>query len=97
MRRIFTILLLASLCNPAWATKVLLPATQDNTLYESGSGLFSNGSGQHMFTGVPNEPVRRRAMIAFKNNHVGKTESPPFAGKFRCDHHQVAQADIQLG
>ena len=69
MRRIFTILLLASLCDPAWATKILLPATQDNTLYESGSGLFSNGSGQHMFAGVPGEPVRRRAVIAFKNIH----------------------------
>lgn len=60
-------ILLTSVCSPAWATKVLLPATQDNTLYESGSGLFSNGSGQRMFTGVPNEPVRRRAVIAFKN------------------------------
>jgi hypothetical protein len=67
MRRVLTALLFACLCNPVWATKILLPATQDNTLYESGSGLFSNGSGQHMFAGVPNEPVRRRAVIAFKN------------------------------
>ncbi len=67
MRRVLFAFLLVCICNPAWATKVLLPATQDNTLYESGSGLFSNGSGQHMFTGVPNEPVRRRAVIAFKN------------------------------
>lgn len=69
MRRVFIAFLLTCLCGPAWATKVLLPATQDNTLYESGSGLFSNGSGQHMFTGVPNEPVRRRAVIAFRNIH----------------------------
>jgi hypothetical protein len=61
--------LLACICNPAWATKVLLPATQDNTLYESSGGLFSNGSGQHFFTGVPADPVRRRAVIAFKNVH----------------------------
>ena len=67
MRRVLFAFFLASIFNPAWATKIILPATQDNTLYESGSGLFSNGSGQHMFAGVPNEPVRRRAVIAFKN------------------------------
>jgi hypothetical protein len=67
MRRVLFAFFLVCICNPAWATKILLPATQDNTLYESGSGLFSNGSGQHMFAGVPNEPVRRRAVIAFKN------------------------------
>jgi hypothetical protein len=63
-------ILWAAVCSPAWATTILLPATQDNTLYESGSGLFSNGSGQHMFAGVPDEPVRRRAVIAFKNIHL---------------------------
>ncbi|MFC1689184.1 DNRLRE domain-containing protein [Pseudomonadota bacterium] len=68
-RFIFAILL-AFACNPAWATKIYLPATQDNTLYESGSGLLSNGSGEHMFAGVPAEPVRRRAVIAFKNIHL---------------------------
>lgn len=68
-RRILFTILLVGLCSPAWATKVLLPATQDNTLYESPGGLFSNGSGQHLFTGVPAEPVRRRAVIAFKNIH----------------------------
>ncbi len=68
-RQIIFAILLACVCNPAWATKVLLPATQDNTLYESPGGLFSNGSGEHMFTGIPAEPVRRRAVIAFKNVH----------------------------
>lgn len=68
-RQIFFSFLLACVCSQAWATQVLLPATQDNTLYESPGGLFSNGSGEHMFTGVPDEPVRRRAVIAFKNVH----------------------------
>jgi len=68
-RRLIFALLLTSVCSPAWATEVLLSATQDNTLYESPGGLFSNGSGQHMFTGVPADPVRRRAVLAFKNVH----------------------------
>ena len=65
--RLLIAILMALVCSPAWATKVLLTPTQDNTLYESGSGLFSNGNGQRMFAGVPDEPVRRRAVIAFKN------------------------------
>ena len=51
--RLLIAILMALVCSPAWATKVLLTPTQDNTLYESGSGLFSNGNGQRMFAGGP--------------------------------------------
>ena len=58
---------LAGFCNLAMAETVLIQATQDNTLYESPSGLFSNGSGNHLFAGVTLEQLRRRAVIAFKD------------------------------
>ena len=58
---------LAGFCNLAMAETILIQATQDNTLYESPSGLFSNGSGNHLFAGVTLEQLRRRAVIAFKD------------------------------
>ena len=59
--------LLAGFCNLAIAETVLIQATQDNTLYESPSGLLSNGSGNHMFAGRTLEQLNRRAVIAFKD------------------------------
>jgi hypothetical protein len=59
--------LLLSFCGPLLAETVYLPATQDNTLYESPSGRLSNGAGEYLFAGLTNELVKRRAVIAFKN------------------------------
>ncbi len=60
--------LLAGFCNLAIAETVLIQATQDNTLYESPSGLLSNGSGNHLFAGqIPKGWLSRRAVIAFKD------------------------------
>jgi len=59
--------LLLGFCSPLFAETVYLSATQDNTLYESPTGRLSNGAGEHMFVGLTNEQVRRRAVIAFKN------------------------------
>jgi len=66
-RLILCAALLAGFCNLAIAETFLIQATQDNTLYESSSGLFSNGSGNHLFAGVTLEQLRRRAVIAFKD------------------------------
>jgi len=59
--------LLAGFCNLAVAETVLIQATQDNTLYESTAGLFSNGSGRYLFAGRTLEQLNRRAVIAFKD------------------------------
>ena len=40
-------------------------ASKDNTLYESGAGTLSNGSGTYLFTGRTNSGSIRRALIAF--------------------------------
>jgi hypothetical protein len=58
--------LLLGFCNLAIAETLLIKATQDNTLYESPAGLFSNGSGNHLFSGVTLEGLKRRAVVAFK-------------------------------
>ena len=62
---LFAVLLLG-FCNLAIAETLLFKATQDNTLYESPAGLFSNGSGNHLFAGVTLEGLKRRAVVAFK-------------------------------
>jgi hypothetical protein len=49
------------------AETAFIYASQDNTLYESPSGRLSNGSGEYLFSGLTNEQVRRRTVIAFKN------------------------------
>ena len=49
------------------AETVFIEATQDNTLYDSPSGRLSNGVGEHLFTGLTAEQLRRRAVIAFKD------------------------------
>jgi hypothetical protein len=59
--------LLLGFYNLAMAETVFIEATQDNTLYESPAGLFSNGSGNHLFAGVTLEGLKRRAVIAFKD------------------------------
>jgi hypothetical protein len=45
-------------------TVVLLPA-KDNTLYEDGAGLLSNGAGIYLFAGKTGAPSLRRGLIAF--------------------------------
>ncbi len=47
------------------ADVVTLPASKDNTLYESHSGALSNGAGQFLFAGKTNIQEIRRALIAF--------------------------------
>lgn len=65
----FGIICLASLlmaaCPSLWATTVLIEASRDNTLYESPSGRLSNGAGEHLFTGLTLEQLKRRAVVAF--------------------------------
>jgi hypothetical protein len=71
MKRVLicTVLLLG-FYKPAMAETVFVPATQDNTLYESPSGRLSNGSGDHLFAGLTLEQLKRRAVIAFKDLHA---------------------------
>ncbi|MCH8222016.1 MAG: DNRLRE domain-containing protein [Chloroflexi bacterium] len=42
-----------------------ITAFKDNTLYESGAGTLSNGSGTSLFAGKTNNGSTRRALIAF--------------------------------
>ena len=46
-------------------TTVDLPATQDNTLYESGTGNLSNGAGAHFFVGQTSGGAIRRGLVSF--------------------------------
>ncbi|MEK7728730.1 MAG: DNRLRE domain-containing protein [candidate division KSB1 bacterium] len=46
-------------------TEVLLPALKDNTLHQSTTGAFSNGSGAYFFVGRNNHGEVRRALLAF--------------------------------
>jgi FtsP/CotA-like multicopper oxidase with cupredoxin domain len=59
--------LVAGLLGPAVAAAVTatIPASKDNTLYESSTGAVSNGSGENMFTGRTKDGLIRRALVAF--------------------------------
>ncbi|MDZ7360403.1 MAG: DNRLRE domain-containing protein [candidate division KSB1 bacterium] len=46
-------------------TQIQIPARKDNTLYESSTGAFSNGAGQHFFVGSTARAERRRGLLAF--------------------------------
>jgi spore coat protein A len=51
----------------AQAATVDVPASKDNTLYESATGALSNGAGAHLFAGRTNQASdsRRRGLVAF--------------------------------
>ena len=49
----------------AMADAVVLDASKDNTLYENGDGLISNGAGEHTFSGMTGNGLIRRTVIAF--------------------------------
>jgi spore coat protein A len=50
---------------PSQATVVNLPASKDNTLFESATGSLSNGSGEYLFTGRTKDGLIRRAVLTF--------------------------------
>ncbi|MGH9869645.1 MAG: DNRLRE domain-containing protein [Candidatus Polarisedimenticolia bacterium] len=62
-------MLLASACvmGEGWvrADVITLPASRDNTLFESATGALSNGAGEFLFAGKTAIPQTRRALIAF--------------------------------
>lgn len=47
------------------AETVVVEASKDNTLYESSSGVTSNGAGDYIFSGAVNNGALRRAIFAF--------------------------------
>lgn len=49
----------------AVAELTVLPASADNTLYESPAGLLSNGAGEWCFAGRTNQGVLRRGLLRF--------------------------------
>lgn len=54
-------------------SSVTIPASRDNTLYESESGALSNGAGQHFFAGLTaakTGTLARRGVIAFDLDSV---------------------------
>ena len=63
--RIILILLLTGYACLAAAETAFIEATKDNTLYESPSGLYSNGMGNHILVGETVDLLKRRAVIAF--------------------------------
>lgn len=50
---------------PAAADVVVLGASRDNTLYESGTGALSNGLGESLFAGNNGQNQRRRGVLMF--------------------------------
>lgn len=57
--------LTALLADPGWGTSVTLLPVRDNTLYEDAKGALSNGVGEYLFSGLTNQPNKRRAVLAF--------------------------------
>ena len=49
----------------AAATVVSLPASKDNTLYESSTGALSNATGEYLFTGRTKDGLVRRTALSF--------------------------------
>lgn len=49
----------------AWADTATIYPSKDNTLYENNFGSFSNGIGDHIFSGRNNSGQRRRAVMYF--------------------------------
>lgn len=49
----------------AGAITVTIPASRDNTLYQSATGATSNGVGEYFFTGRTKDGLVRRGVIAF--------------------------------
>jgi hypothetical protein len=64
---IYTLLFIgtAFLSTAVLADTVNLLAEKDNTLYEDEEDDLSNGAGDHLFTGLTNTPLIRRAVIKF--------------------------------
>lgn len=50
---------------PASAAIITISALRDTTLYESATGVLGNGAGQYLHAGTTNQPLLRRALIAF--------------------------------
>lgn len=69
--RLCTRIMLFLLCSilivpsPSTAATVVIQPFRDNTLYEDAGGAFSNGRGDHLFTGLNGQSKRRRALLAF--------------------------------
>jgi hypothetical protein len=59
------LLLFLSTSSAIFADTVSLPPQKDNTLYEDGLGLLSNGHGIYLFAGRTGAPSLRRGLIAF--------------------------------
>ena len=67
MNRLALCALAMLLPGAAFAATVFIEPTRDNTLYESPSGRLSNALGEHMFTGLSQDLIARRAVIAFSD------------------------------
>jgi hypothetical protein len=67
MRRtlVVVVLLAAVTAPPAGAVVVELPASRDNTLYESATGALSNGAGQFFFAGRNGTGQIHRGVVRF--------------------------------
>jgi len=64
---VITIAIFSALIAPITSaqTQIEIPAGKDNTLYESSTGAFSNGAGDHFFAGTTASGGRRRGLLAF--------------------------------
>jgi hypothetical protein len=61
------VVVLAAACAASLSAQAVvhIPASKDNTLYESTTGNLSNGAGTGFFCGVTNMGKKRRGLIAF--------------------------------
>ncbi len=50
----------------AGAGSVVVPATEDNTIYETATNTQSNGAGVYLFSGYTGNAQRRRALLRFE-------------------------------
>jgi hypothetical protein len=62
---VITILVGLAAASPALAETAALAPMMDATLYEDAEGDLANGSGSYLFVGRTNQPLARRALLAF--------------------------------
>jgi hypothetical protein len=62
---VLAFIFIALLSAPAQAITITLSPSQDNTLYESATGILSNGAGEYLFAGRTDGGLIRRALLQF--------------------------------
>lgn len=78
---------------------VVIQASKDNTLYESDTGTFSNGAGEHFFAGVTGASSGnsiRRGVLAFDVNAVIPSDATVVSAMLELNMSRSVSADKQV-